>query len=122
MKSSVPVALLAALTLGSPASTFELAPGAATSISLGAVSGIAYFTAEPDGYRVVTTLAAGADASPVRFVATLARGQTITVAVPRPLGMTELRLNITRRGDALVVGEACPGCAAASKLVQSVGE
>jgi hypothetical protein len=127
MKWSVPVTVFAALIVGPPtslklgpsASAAELAPGAAASISLGEVSGVAYFTAESDGYRVVTTLAAGPDASPVRFVATLSAGQTITVSVPRPRGTPDLRLDIARRGNALVTGEACSGCASDVRLVQS---
>jgi hypothetical protein len=121
MKWSVPVTVFAALILGSPAFTAELAPGAAASVSLGEVSGVAYFTTEPDGHRVVATLAAGPDATPVRFVATLARGQTITMSVPRRLGTPDLRLDIVRRGDALMLLEACSGCTSDARLLQPTG-
>ena len=50
------------------------------SIDLGTLAGIAYYTVEPEGYRLVATL--GSD-TPVRFVATLAPGQSVTLSTPR---------------------------------------
>jgi hypothetical protein len=54
-----------------------LIQGSGRSIDLGTLAGIAYYTVEPEGYRLVATL--GTD-TPVRFVATLASGQSVTLS------------------------------------------
>jgi hypothetical protein len=66
------------------------------------VSGVAYYTVEPDGFRVVTTLAQGAAGTPIRFVSVLASGQRVVLSTPRQAGALE----ITRNGDSLVVRKA----------------
>jgi hypothetical protein len=81
----------------------ELAPMAGESIKLGSVTGSTYYTAGPDGFRVVTTLASGEDATPVRFVTTLQPGQRTTISVPRAVGETALEVDIARIGDTVQV-------------------
>jgi hypothetical protein len=81
----------------------ELGPMQARSIALGDVTGVAYYTVGNDGYRVVATVAAGESGTPVRFVATLASGQKVTVSVPRPAETAPMELEFARLGDAVVV-------------------
>jgi hypothetical protein len=94
------IAWLAASTM---AGASELSPLAGESIHLGAVNGTVYFTEEPDGYQVVTTLAAGEDSAPVRIVVTLQPGQRQIVSVPRGPGESALEVEISRSGDHLEV-------------------
>jgi hypothetical protein len=72
------------------------------SIDLGTLAGIAYYTVEPEGYRLVATL--GTD-TPVRFVATLTPGQSVTLSTPRMLGQLAVEVRFMRRGDELVVDD-----------------
>ena len=76
-----------------------LRPIEAQSIHLGDVSGVAYYTVEPDGYRVVTTLAQGEAGTPVRFVSVLAPGQRALLSTPNQVGALE----ISRNGDSVTV-------------------
>ncbi|MGY3484294.1 hypothetical protein ACVW1C_002177 [Bradyrhizobium sp. USDA 4011] len=76
-----------------------LRPIEAQSIHLGDVSGVAYYTVEPDGYRVVTTLAQGEAGTPVRFVSVLAPGQRALLSTPNHAGALE----ISRSGDSVTV-------------------
>ncbi|NEU95451.1 hypothetical protein [Bradyrhizobium uaiense] len=100
--------LAAAFTLASlgislgTAQARALKPIEAQSIHLGDLSGVAYYTVEPDGYRVVTTLAQGAAGTPVRFVSVLAPGQHALLATPSQAGAVE----ISRNGDSLIVRKA----------------
>ena len=75
---SIRSTLLAAaftLTTLAAAQANGLRPIEGRSINLGDVSGVAYYTVEPDGFRVVTTLAQGEAGTPIRFVSVLAPGQ-----------------------------------------------
>ncbi|MHC2256833.1 hypothetical protein [Bradyrhizobium embrapense] len=96
---------LAAFTLAALATTTGVAearglrPIEAQSIHLGDVSGVAYYTVEPDGYRVVTTLAQGETGTPVRFVSVLAPGQRALLSTPNRAGALE----ISRTGDSVTV-------------------
>lgn len=96
--------LAAAFTLASlgAAQAGGLRPTAGQSIHLGDVTGVAYYTVEPDGYRVVTTLAQGEAGTPVRFVSVLAPGQRVLLSTPNQPGALE----ISRNGDDLTVREA----------------
>jgi hypothetical protein len=76
-----------------------LRPIEGLSVNLGDVSGVAYYTVEPDGFRVVTTLAQGEAGTPVRFVSVLARGQRVVLSTPHRAGALE----ISRNGDSLLV-------------------
>jgi hypothetical protein len=84
----------------------ELHPAAAVSLTLGPVTGVAYYTAETDGYRVVTTLSSGALATPIRFVATLQPGQKTIVSVPGEPGSDAISVEIARDSDRVRVGRA----------------
>ena len=84
----------------------ELLPMNAQSIALGQVTGIAYYTVEADGYRVVVTLASGPESTPIRYVSTLISGQSIVLSVPQGFQQPALEFQITRNGDSVTVGDA----------------
>jgi hypothetical protein len=96
--------LAAALTLASlgGAHANGLRPIEGQSINLGDVSGVAYYTVEPDGFRVVATLAQGEAGTPIRIVSVLAPGQRVVLSTPHQSGALE----ISRNGDSLVVRKA----------------
>ena len=98
--------LAAALTLTSlgAAQANGLKPIEGRSIDLGDVSGVVYYTVEPDGLRVVTTLAQGEAGTPIRFVSVLAPGQRVIVSTPHQAGAVE----ISRSGDDVTVRKASP--------------
>jgi hypothetical protein len=81
----------------------ELKPFEAKSLRLGDYTGVAYYTVEEDGYRVITSLAAGESGTPIRMVATLVQGQTAMISVPRGVGENSLEVEIARIGDRVVV-------------------
>uniref|UniRef100_UPI0019531E97 hypothetical protein n=2 Tax=Pseudomonadota TaxID=1224 RepID=UPI0019531E97 len=66
--------------------------------------GVVYYTVEPDGYRVVTTLAQGEAGTPVRFVSVLAPGQRALLSTPNERGALE----ISRNGEGLTVRTSGP--------------
>jgi hypothetical protein len=94
----------AALTLASlgAAHANGLRPIEGKSIDLGEVSGVAYYTVEPDGFHVVTTLAQGEAGTPIRVVSVLAPGQRVVLSTPRVAGAFE----ISREGDSVLVRKA----------------
>jgi hypothetical protein len=96
--------LAAAFTLASlgAAHANGLRPIEGRSIDLGDVSGVAYYTVEPDGFRVVTTLAQGERGTPIRLVSVLAPGQRVVLSTPHQAGALE----ISRNGDSLFVRKA----------------
>jgi hypothetical protein len=85
-------------------------PGQARGIDLGAVSGIAYYTVERGGFRVVATLAQqgedAATAAPVRVEAVLAPGQSVVLSSPRGAGAPPDAVEISREADAVLVRKA----------------
>jgi hypothetical protein len=74
---------IACLAMSGTAAASELAPGNGRTLHLGGFDGTVYYTIEQDGYRVVATRASGAEAPPIRFVATLGAGQSMTISVPQ---------------------------------------
>jgi hypothetical protein len=76
-----------------------LRPIQAKSIDLGDVSGVAYYTVERDGFRVVTTLAQGEEGAPIRVVSVLAPGQRVVLSTANRAGALE----ISRTGDSVQV-------------------
>lgn len=99
------VALVMILNLGfSAASAAELAPRSGYSIHLTGINGTLYYTVQPDGYRVVATVAS-AEGSPVRLAATLRAGQRMMISVPQTVDQPAVDLEILRDGDVLRVGE-----------------
>jgi hypothetical protein len=101
------MAVLAAVGLlpATVASAKELAPGSLDIAHLGSVSAHTYYTAEEEGFRVVTTLQEdGRDAPvPVRVVTVLQAGQRAVVSVPAGLGEKAGALELVREGDQLMV-------------------
>lgn len=77
-------------------------PGVAQTIQIGYVSGVAYYTAENDGYHVVATLSV-AGGAPVRVAATLQPEQVVKVSVPGAVETAESAVQIARRGDTVTV-------------------
>ena len=61
------------------ADAVSLAPMGASTVALGAYTGVAYYTVEDAGYQVVATIAPGEDGAPIRFVSTLADGQKVVL-------------------------------------------
>lgn len=103
-------AFVTAATLGS-ATAAEIGPLQAGSVDLGTVSGIAYYTAEPKGYRVVVTLAPRAAAPAVRFETVLAAEQSVTLSTPRQPGAEPETVEIRRDGDRVLVTRSRVGSA-----------
>jgi hypothetical protein len=76
----------------------DLSPLEGRTVELGEMRGIVYYTAEPDGMRLVATLAAGEEGVPVRIVTTLADGQSLVLSAPRAPGVAPHRTEIVRHG------------------------
>ena len=93
-----------AFTLASIAAVHaeSMRPIEAKSIDLGEVTGVAYYTVEPDGFHVVTTLAQGEAGTPIRIVSVLASGQSVILSTPQQTGSLE----ISRNGDKVLVQKA----------------
>ena len=83
-----------------------LRPTEGRSIDLGELSGVAYYTVERDGFRVVATLAEGEAGTPVRVEAVLAPEQSIVLSVPRAAGNFPDAVEISRRGDEVLIHHA----------------
>lgn len=79
----------------------------AQGIDLGAVSGVVYYTAEPDGFRVVATLGQqGEDNVPVRVEAILVPGQSVMLSTPHEAGIAPEAVEISRQADTVLVRKA----------------
>jgi hypothetical protein len=63
------------------------------------MSGVAYYTVERDGFRVVATLAQGEAGTPLRVVAVLAPGQSVVLSTPEQAG----RIEISRQARTVLV-------------------
>jgi hypothetical protein len=100
--ASFAIALLSATAVTAAS---EVSPGSGYSIHLGRFDGGVYYTVEPDGYRVVATLASGADAQPIRFASTLQPGQRILISVPQAVGQPSIDFEIVRDGDAVFMSD-----------------
>ena len=102
------IILAAAFTLASigAAHANELRAVEARSIDLGEISGVAYYTVERDGFRIVATLAQGEAGTPVRFEAVLAPGQSVVLSTPREAGAAPNAVEISRQNDRVLVHEA----------------
>ena len=80
-----------------------LQPRQAQSIDLGELSGVAYYTIERDGFRVVATLEQGEAGAPVRFEAVLAPGQSVVLSTPRALGIPADAIKFSRTNNTMSV-------------------
>ena len=99
------LAAVAVLAFTGTAGADSIKPVAGGSVSLGTLAGVAYYTAEPKGYRVVVTLAPRAAAPSVRFEAVLTSGQSVTLSAPRGLGTEADAVEISREGDTVTVSQ-----------------
>ncbi|TXM64518.1 hypothetical protein [Methylobacterium sp. WL120] len=102
---TVALAAILALSagLGTAAAAAEIKPAQAGSVDLGTLSGVAYYTAEAKGYRVVVTLAPRAAAPAVRFETVLADDQSVTLSTPRQADAPAETIEISRAGDRILV-------------------
>jgi hypothetical protein len=98
-------AAVAALTLAAaPALAADLLPVHSQSIDLGGIAGDAYYTVEPEGYRVIATFAQrGEPGAAMRFQAVLAPGQSVIVSTPRATGEPANAVEIIRQQNRVVV-------------------
>src|SRR5262249_845697 len=96
-------AAVAAVAVTSAVHAEALKPVQARKVDLGSLAGVAYYTVEEDGHRLVVSLQAPASGTPVRFVATLAPEQVVTVSVPRSAGEPALDLHFVRHGEHIEV-------------------
>jgi|1185.fasta_scaffold26007_2 hypothetical protein len=99
-------ALALSVALVGAAQAGDLKPLDAEPIDLGTFKGSAYYTVEKDGLKVVATLAPEAASTPVRVQAVLAPDQSVSVAVPGPVGGREASVSFSRRGDKIVVARS----------------
>ena len=106
---SVLLAAAAAIAISGTLHADPLQPIQAQKIDLGALAGVAYYTVEPDGHRLVVTLQAPESDSPFRFVATLAPGQAVTLSVARSAGEPAAELHFVRHGEQLSVNSVPAG-------------
>ena len=95
---------IAWLAMSGTAAASELAPDNGRTLHIGGFDGTVYYTVQQDGYHVVATLASGAE-TPIRFIATLGPGQSLTISVPQAVGEPPLDFEIARIGEALFVGD-----------------
>ena len=103
IRSTLLSAISALAFVGAAAHADSLRPIEGRSIRLGEVSGIAYYTVERDGFRVVATLAQGEQGTPVRVEAVHAPGQCVVLSTPREAGVAPDAVEISRQDDRLLV-------------------
>jgi len=101
MRNCIALAMLC--LAGTSGQAGELTVLQAESFDVGGYHGIAYYTSESDGYRVVATIAQGETGLPVRFEATLTEAQKITITVPGRLGEKSHVFELTRAEGKLFV-------------------
>ena len=92
------------LVTGAAAYAAEIKPIEAITIDLQQARGVAYYTVEPDGYRVVASMATGEDSTPMQITAVLTDGQRLLLSVPGALGEPATELELVRQGEQLRVG------------------
>jgi hypothetical protein len=93
-----------ALAAIGPAHAEGLKPLRGQVIDLGDLSGVAYYTVEHDGFPVVATFAKkDEDAMPVRVVAVLAPGQSLTLSTPHEAGTPPDAVDFIRPADTVLV-------------------
>jgi hypothetical protein len=80
----------------------EIAAEQGQDFVLGDTAGIAYFTSDPGGLRLVATVK-NTEGSPVRFVATLAPEQTAIVSIPGKVGEEATEVSFVRHGERIIV-------------------
>ncbi|MFD1333658.1 hypothetical protein ACFQ4O_16770 [Methylopila musalis] len=102
---SLRAAIVSLALIGSAASAgaVELNAGSASRIEVGDRKGVAYYTVEPAGYRVVAGLARRAGVPPLRIETTLAGDQRVLALSPQGVGEPLAALEIVRQGDKVFV-------------------
>ena len=70
------------------------------------MSGVAYYTVEHDGFRVVVVLAQGETGTPVWFQTLLAPGQSVVLSTPGDAGAVGKSIEISRRDGQVLVQDA----------------
>jgi hypothetical protein len=102
------IAVASALTLSSAAQASELHPLRGRSIDVGELAGVAYYTVERDGFRVVATLAQGESGAPVRFEAVLLPGQSVVLSTIRVVDAEPVlvAVEVSREGDRVLLHDA----------------
>jgi hypothetical protein len=80
-----------------------LKPIQAKTFTLGSINGVAFYTIEPKGFQVVTSILAGDDM--IRFTTTLGRNQKVILSVPGAVGEKVKEIEFERRGNQLYVTE-----------------
>lgn len=98
-------ALAAAVVLAATAQAAEVPAYHGQMIDLGTVNGVAYYTVEKGGYRVVATLA-DANSNAIRFEAVLAPGQTVVLSSPAAAGRMPARIEISRHDNRVRIENA----------------
>src|SRR5688572_1659541 len=100
------IAAASLLTFAGAAHASELRPLEGRSLDLGSVSGVAYYKVEENGFRIFATLAQGEAGTPVRFVALLAPGQSVTLSSAGEEGSAPASVEFTRQQHQMFVREA----------------
>jgi uncharacterized membrane-anchored protein len=95
-------AIALATGLATTAQAGSLTAYAGQTIDLGAVNGVAYYTVEKEGYRIVATLA-DTNSNAVRFETVLVPGQTVVLSSPAARGETPERIEISRNDEGVQV-------------------
>jgi hypothetical protein len=108
-------AAVAAIAMTGAACAESFKPVQAQKVDLGAFAGVAYYTVEQGGHRLVVTLQAHETGTPVRFAATLAPGQDVTLSVPRKAGESPVELHFVRHGEQIVMNGATAAMHAATQ-------
>ena len=98
-------AAFALVTIGA-AHADGLRPIEGRSIDLGGVSGVVYYTAESDGFRVVATFAQDGAGVPMRIEAALAPGQSVMLSTPNAVGTAAEAIEIVRQDNKVSVRKA----------------
>jgi hypothetical protein len=83
----------------------ELRPIQSRTIAMGPVSGTAYYTDDAAGSRLVATLGGDDGSAPVRVVATLVAGQSVTLSIPAGVGETAVEVTFSRRDGRVFVDD-----------------
>jgi hypothetical protein len=102
-RSALLAAVAAVIAVTGAAHAEALKPVQARKVDLGGLAGVAYYTVEQDGHRLVVSLKAPDTDKPLRFVTTLAPEQRVTLSVPRSAGEPAVDVHFVRHGERIDV-------------------
>jgi hypothetical protein len=97
------LAAIATVVVAGAVHAESLKPIQARTVDLGSLAGVVYYTVEQDGHRLVVSLKAPETNTPMRFVATLAPEQQVTLSVPRSAGEPAVDIHFIRHGEKIEV-------------------